>query len=188
MSPRKKSRAHSLEETPSDTDNQHDEFHHENGRPNKTRLKQEAQDLKELGEQIIAMSATERARLPLSDDLLAAIDETRRITSREARRRHMQYVGKIMRREHLDEIRAVFDTMAREKRQRELGFHHLEQWRDRLIDGDNETITAFVNEYPEVDRQALGQLVRNARTERAAEKPPASARKLFRLIRDTAGL
>lgn len=188
MSPRKNSRAPSVEETSSDTDHQHDAFHHDNGRPNKTRLKQEAQELKELGEQIIAMSETERARLPLSDDLLAAIDETRRINSREARRRHMQYVGKIMRHEYLDEIRAEFDTMSREKRQRELGFHHLEQWRDRLIEGDSDTITAFVNEYPDVDRQALGQLVRNARAERAAEKPPASARKLFRLIRDTAGL
>ncbi|REC96557.1 ribosome biogenesis factor YjgA [Kushneria indalinina] len=188
MSPRKKSRAPSVEETPSDTDSPHDAFHHDNGRPNKTRLKQEAQDLKELGEQIIALSDKERARLPLSDDLLAAIDETRRITSREARRRHMQYVGKIMRAEYLDEIRAEFDTMAREKRQRELGFHHLEQWRDRLIEGDSDTVTAFVNEYPDVDRQTLGQLVRNARAERAADKPPASARKLFRLIRDTAGL
>lgn len=188
MSPRKSSRAHSTEETPADTDSQHDEFHHDNGRPNKTRLKQEAQDLKELGEQIIAMSGAERARLPLSDDLLDAIEETRRITSREARRRHMQYVGKIMRREQLDEIRAEFDLMAREKRQRELGFHHLEQWRDRLIEGDSDTVTAFVNEYPDVDRQALGQLVRNARAERAADKPPASARKLFRLIRDVAGL
>lgn len=188
MSPRKSPRSTSADDVHTDTDNTLDPFQHENGRPNKTRLKQEAQELKSLGEQIIAMSATERARLPLSDDLLAAIDETARITSREARRRHMQYVGKIMRREHLDEIRAEFDTMAREKRQRELGFHHLEHWRDRLIEGDADTLSAFINEYPDVDRQMLAQLIRNARAERAADKPPASARKLFKLIRDTAGL
>lgn len=43
-------------------------------------------------------------------------------------------------------------------------------------------------EYPSLDRQLLRQLIRNARRERDADKPPASARKLFRLLRDAADI
>jgi len=100
----------------------------------------------------------------------------------------MQYVGKLMRREDLDAIRAVFDEMDQETRRRDLAFHRLEQWRDRLIDEGDAAAKAFIAEFPAVDRQALRQLIRNARREREQGKPPTNARRLFRLIRDTAGL
>ncbi|TFH88049.1 DUF615 domain-containing protein [Billgrantia azerbaijanica] len=157
-------------------------------RPSKSQLKREMHALQTLGEKIIAMSDSERARLPLSDDLLAAVVEAGRIRSHEARRRHMQYVGKLMRREDLDAIRAVFDEMEQETRRRDLAFHRLEQWRDRLIDEGDAAVEAFIADHPAVDRQALRQLVRNARREREQGKPPTNARRLFRLIRDTAGL
>ncbi|MFC0268297.1 ribosome biogenesis factor YjgA [Kushneria aurantia] len=184
---RKSSRRLQQEEERRLLDEQRDEsLYHDNGRPNKTRLKHQAEALRELGEAIIALPEAQRARLPLSDDMLTAIDESHRITAREAQRRHLHYVGKVMRHEDVDAIRAEMEAMAREKRQRELRFHQFEQWRDRLIEGEGDVITEFVALYPNVDRQALGQLVRNARAERDAGKPPVSARKLFRLIRDHA--
>lgn len=157
------------------------------GRPSKTQLKQEMQALQALGEKIIALSNAERARLPLSDDMLAAVEETSRIRSHEGRRRHMQYVGKVMRREDLTGIQAAFDEFEQESARRDHAFHRLEKWRDRLIE-DDEALQAFIADYPDVDRQTLRQLIRNARNERERGKPPASARKLFKLIRDTAGL
>jgi ribosome-associated protein len=157
-------------------------------RPSKSQLKREMHALQALGEQIIAMSPAERARFPLSDDMLAAVEETSRIRSREARRRHMQYVGKLMRREDLDAIQAVFDELEQQKRRRDLAFHRLEQWRDRLLEAGDEAVEAFIVDHPDVDRQALRQLVRNARREREHGKPPTHARRLFKLIRDTAGL
>ena len=157
------------------------------GRPSKTQLKQEMQALQALGEKIIALSNAERARLPLSDDMLAAVEETSRIRSHEGRRRHMQYVGKVMRREDLAGIQAAFDEFEQESARRDHAFHRLEKWRDKLI-ADDTALEAFIAEYPDVDRQSLRQLIRNARAERERDKPPASARKLFKLIRDTAGL
>ncbi|TDR53828.1 ribosome-associated protein [Halomonas ventosae] len=157
-------------------------------RPSKSQLKREMQALQQLGEQIIAMSDAQRARFPLSDDLLRAIEETGRIKAREARRRHMQYVGKLMRGEDLDGIQAVFDEIENETLRRDHAFHRLEAWRDRLIAEGDAAVEAFVDEFPEVDRQALRQLIRNARREREQGKPPTNARRLFRLIRDTAGL
>ncbi|GED22150.1 ribosome biogenesis factor YjgA [Halomonas halmophila] len=157
-------------------------------RPSKSQQKREMHALQALGEQLIAMQAAERARFPLSDELLAAIEETGRIRSREARRRHMQYIGKLMRREDLDGIQAVFDSLEREQLQRDHAFHRLEKWRDRLIDEGDDAVAAFIEDYPDTDRQALRQLIRNARRERDQGKPPTSARRLFKLIRETAGL
>lgn len=157
-------------------------------RPSKSQLKREMQALQQLGEQIIAMSDAQRARFPLSDDLLAAVEETGRIKAREARRRHMQYVGKLMRGEDLDGIQAVFDEIENEKLRRDHAFHRLEKWRDRLIDEGDDAVEPFLTAFPGVERQALRQLIRNARRERDQGKPPTSARRLFKLIRDTAGL
>lgn len=156
-------------------------------RPSKSQLKREMHALQALGDQLIAMSPTERARFPLSDDMLAAVEETDRIRSHEGRRRHMQYVGKLMRREDLEAIQAVFHAIEQENRHRDLAFHRLETWRERLIEEDNAAVEAFIEEYPGVDRQALRQLIRNARSERERGKAPTNARKLFRLIRATAG-
>ncbi|MDV6318886.1 ribosome biogenesis factor YjgA [Chromohalobacter sp. HP20-39] len=161
----------------------------EAGRPSKTQRKNEMKALQALGERIIAMSDAERARLPLSDDMRFAVEETSRIRSHEGRRRHMQYVGKVMRREDLAAIQATFDAIEQESLHRDNAFHRLERWRDRLIEDDStDALEAFIAEHPEVDRQTLRQLIRNAKSERQREKPPTSARKLFKLIRDTAGL
>ncbi|SFH66934.1 ribosome biogenesis factor YjgA [Modicisalibacter xianhensis] len=157
------------------------------GRPSKTQRKQEMQALQALGEKIIALPDAQRARLPLSEDMLAAVEETSRIRSHEGRRRHMQYVGKVMRREDIEGIRAVFDEFEQEKLRRDHAFHRLEKWRDCLID-DDEALEPFIADYPDVDRQALRQLIRNARSERQRGKPPTNARKLFKLIRDTASI
>lgn len=157
-------------------------------RPSKSQLKREMHALQALGERIIAMSPAERARFPLSEDMLAAVEETGRIRSHEGRRRHMQYVGKVMRREDLTAIQAVFDEIEQEERRRDLAFHRLEKWRDRLIDEDDSAVEAFIAEHPDADRQALRQLIRNAKSERERGKPPTNARRLFKLIRDTAGL
>ncbi len=153
----------------------------------KSQLKREMHALQQLGEMIIAMTPAERARLPLSDDMLAAVEETARIRSHEGRRRHMQYVGKVMRRENLAAIQAVYDELEQEQLRRDHAFHRLEKWRDRLLEEGDAAVEAFITDYPEVDRQALRQLIRNAQRESVKGKPPASARKLFKLIRDTAG-
>lgn len=166
----------------------HDEIDDQEMPPSKSQLKREMHALQQLGETLIAMTPTERSRFPLSDDLLRAIDETARIRSHEGRRRHMQYVGKLMRKEDLEAIQSQFDAIENEREQRDHAFHRLEKWRDRLIDEGDDAVDQFMNDYPDADRQTLRQLVRNARREREQSKPPTSARKLFKHLRDSAAL
>ncbi|WP_249978820.1 ribosome biogenesis factor YjgA [Vreelandella olivaria] len=157
-------------------------------RPSKSQLKREMHALQALGETLIAMKPAELARFPLSDDMLRAIEETSRIRSHEGRRRHMQYVGKLIRKEDLTAIQGVFDAIEQEKEQRDHAFHRLEKWRDRLIDEGDAAVDLFMAEYSDGDRQTLRQLVRNARKEREQGKPPISSRKLFKHLRDTLAL
>ncbi|PCF97207.1 ribosome biogenesis factor YjgA [Vreelandella nigrificans] len=157
-------------------------------RPSKSQLKREMHALQALGETLIAMKPAELARFPLSDDMLRAIEETSRIRSHEGRRRHMQYVGKLIRKEDLVAIQGVFDGIEQEKEQRDHAFHRLEKWRDRLIDEGDDGVDLFLAEYPNGDRQTLRQLVRNARKEREQGKPPTSSRKLFKHLRETLAL
>ena len=58
-----------------------------------------------------------------------------------------------------------------------------ERWRDRLLSADDSQLAAFMERFPGCDRTLVRQLVRNARKEQELEKPPRSARKLFRYIK-----
>ncbi|MCM5703102.1 ribosome biogenesis factor YjgA [Larsenimonas salina] len=156
----------------------HDEFQ------SKTQRKNAMLALQALGDRILALRPVQQRELPLSEDMWAAIEEMGRISSREARRRHMQYIGKVMRHEDIDAIEAKFEEFDQRKQASDREFHRLEQWRDRLVAEGTPAVTEFVKHYPNVDLQKLRQLVRNAQRERDNGKPPTSARKLFALLRD----
>jgi ribosome-associated protein len=63
-------------------------------------------------------------------------------------------------------------------------FHHIERWRDRLIT-DPAAVSELLSEHPEIDRQRLNQLVRSAAKELQMDKPPKSARQLFKFLRES---
>ena len=52
-----------------------------------------------------------------------------------------------------------------------------------LEDGDA-ALAELTARFPQLDRQHLRRLVREARHERAADKPPTAARALFRYLRE----
>ena len=164
-------------------------------RPSKGQLKRETERLQKIGEKLIYLTDAQLAKLPLTEKLVAAVEEGKRLKSNsEALRRHKQYIGKIIR---------EADTTVIEERIREFEnahqlntrqFHELETLRDQLINGDNNTIGEVIARYPEVDTQKLRQLVRNAKKEAdLAEAHPEKAdkthsRKLFRYLRDLSQL
>lgn len=151
----------------------------------KTQLKREMHALQELGSKLLDQKPEMLAKLELTDELRAAIDEMNRIRSNEARRRHLQYIGKLMRDVDVDQIRETIERQEAGTAAYVRHFHQLEVWRDRLLENDDH-IAAFVEDYPLADRQHLRQLLRNARREAERNKPPAAARKLFKYIRELA--
>lgn len=161
-----------------------DEYEEYEEGPSKTQIKREMQALQDMGKKILGLSADQQKQLPLSDDMYAAIDEYRRIRSHEAQRRHLQYVGKVMRRQDVDAISeklALFDTTSDAYNRQ---FHKLEHWRDRLVAEGDKALNELMAEKPDADRQSLRQLIRTAQKEQSQGKAPAAARKIFRKLRD----
>ena len=86
-----------------------------------------------------------------------------------------------------EEMEAIRRSLAqdREKAHRETAaMHHIEVWRDRLIEEGDEALAQFIALHPLADRQHLRQLARNALAERKANKPPHAFRELFRELRE----
>lgn len=154
------------------------------GEKSKSKVKRELLALQELGERLTTLKPELIARLPLSDALQKALADAPKHKAHIARKRHIQYIGRLMRDQDVDAILALVDQVDASTRQYNERFHALERWRDRLIGGNDEVLDAFVSEYPDADRQHLRSLIRHAQHEAAHNKPPAAARKVFKYIRE----
>lgn len=144
--------------------------------------------LQQLGERLTTLPPTVLSRIPLSAALQEALEESRRIKSLNALRRHYRRLGKLLRTEDLDTIRRVIGEID-DRRQADVNlFHTLERWRERLLGEESEAFGEFMQVYPEADRQRLRQLIQATRREREQARPPASYRKLFKFLRDVAGI
>ncbi|HCN44408.1 MAG TPA: ribosome-associated protein [Pseudomonas sp.] len=154
------------------------------GEKSKTQIKRELQALVDMGERLTTLKPDTLAKLPLTDELRKALEEHKKHTANEAKRRHRSFIGKLMRDQDLDAINALLDQLDASSRQYNERFHNLERWRDRLIDGTDEVLEKFVQEYPEADRQQLRSLIRQAQHEAKTNKPPTAARKIFKYIRE----
>jgi ribosome-associated protein len=154
--------------------------------PSKSQLKREMTALQELGEELVGLSRERLAKIDMPERLRDAILDAQRITKHEARRRQMQYIGKIMRdvdagplREALDELKGL--SAAANARQ-----HHLENLRTRLME-DEAAFGDLAREFPAADIQHLRQLRRNALREAEQGRPPRAYRELFRELRELGG-
>lgn len=153
----------------------------------KSQIKREMQAYQELGRRLVELKPAQLEKLPLTDKLRAALEEAHRHTARGALKRHLSFVGKLMREQpELEAIQAYVERLDSSSQAHAQYFHQLERWRDRLLTGSPEEQEAFIAAYPDADRQTIRQLVRQAQKEAAEGKPPAAARKLFKLIRQVA--
>jgi len=151
----------------------------------KSQLKREMNALQDLGTAIVKLGAKDLAKIPLPDKLADAIHEARRLNSHSALRRQMQFIGRLMRDTDPMPIQQALDAIRLCGQQSAAHFHTIEQWRDRLINEGQTALDEFISQYPLADRQQLRQLMLNAVKEASQEKPPKSARSLFRLLRET---
>ena len=150
-------------------------------RPSKTELKQESIDLQLLGETLTTLSNDQLDQLDLPELMRDALDELNRVGKHEATRRHMQYIGKLMRDIDPVPIRAQLDRWEMGTRANKAAFKASERWRDRLI-AEPEALTLFMAEQPGVDREKLNELLVRARLQVAKGEAPAASRQVFRAI------
>ena len=149
----------------------------------KTSIKRDMHELQALGKRLTELKRNQLDKVPMSETLRKAVEESQRINHREATRRHMQYIGKLMRSEDEEAIQNAVDLFDASSKVFAQALHSLERWRDRLIEGNNDCISEYFGEHPNVDIQHLRQLVRNAKKDLKNEKNTGASRKLFRYLR-----
>ncbi len=155
--------------------------------PSKSELKRRSREIEVLGEALIDLDEARLAALPLPDDLRAAVDTARRITSHGARVRQRQYVGKLMRRMDVEPIREALEQVAAEDRRRIRREHELERWRERLVADEAGAWSELGGRAGPEDLEKLAGLARQARAERAAGGAGTAGRQLFRRLRELLG-
>lgn len=162
----------------------------------KTDLKRESTELQKLGESLLTLRGDLMEQVALPEKLGDALAEARRITNFEGKRRQMQFIGKLMRQLDQESLQGVRDALEAQRRGSAgdaLALHQAEQWRDKLIAGD-EALAQWQRAYPGTDTQQLRALIRQARkdvqpdaesvSKGLAPRQGRAYREIFQLVRE----
>ncbi|UPQ88279.1 ribosome biogenesis factor YjgA [Vibrio sinaloensis] len=148
----------------------------------KTEMKRDMEELQKLGEELVELKPSVLEKFPLSEDLAEAIKDAQRFKN-EARRRQLQYIGKLMRFEDPEPLQAALDKVRNKHSQATAQLHKLEQLRERVVEQGDDAINEVMELYPDADRQRLRQLARQASKEQQAGKPAKAYREIFQILK-----
>ena len=150
----------------------------------KSQRKRDLAELKKLGSELLEFSDDALRQLDMSGVLLEALRTAKRITSNSARKRQMQYIGKLLKDEDTELLLAAVAARQHQHDPHTRAFHQLEPLRDQLIKYGDSALPEVLSQFPRTDRQHLRKLVRQARNEQETKQPPRASRLLFRYLRE----
>ena len=148
----------------------------------KSEIKRDAEDLKQLGEKLVNLTKANLTKVPLDDSLKDAIELAQRL-QKEARRRQLQYIGKLLRSIDAEPIREALEKIENKHNQQQAMLHKLEILRDELVAKGDTALTDLLNEHPSADRQQLRNLVRAAQKEKEQNKPSKAYREIYQILK-----
>ncbi len=162
---------------------QDEDFTEDTGRPSKTKQKVVMHELRDLGAELVELSVGQLKRINLPENIFDAVRECQKITAHGARRRQIQYLGKLMRSVDDEPIRAGLALLRGESSAETARLHRLERLRVRLLE-DEAVLTEIAAQWPGVDLQHLRTLRRNALKEKENNKPPKNFRAIFQILQE----
>ena len=148
----------------------------------KSEIKRDAEDLKQLGEKLVNLTKANLTKVPLDDSLKDAIELAQRL-QKEARRRQLQYIGKLLRSIDAEPIREALEKIENKHNQQQAMLHKLEILRDELVAKGDSALTDLLNEHPSADRQHLRNLIRAAQKEKEQNKPSKAYREIYQILK-----
>jgi|SRR5690348_6312306 len=157
--------------------------------PSRSARRREALDVLALAKQLVELPPSRIARLELPDDVSGEIGNVRKISSHIARKRQLAYLAKLMRRHDEEVFAPARAALANERAagaREAAAAHQLEALRERLLAEGDAALSELIAEHPDLDRQHLRTLIRQARLEREGNKPLHAYRELFRVLRQLA--
>jgi len=162
---------------------QEEDFTEHTGSPSKTKQKEAMHELRDLGAELVELSVGQLKRINVPENIFDAVRECQKITAHGARRRQIQYLGKLMRSVDDEPIRAGLALLRGESSAETARLHRLERLRVRLLE-DEAVLTEIAAQWPGVDLQHLRTLRRNALKEKENNKPPKNFRAIFQILQE----
>jgi ribosome-associated protein len=111
----------------------HDDDFDPDAPPSKSQRKRDMHALQDLGAQLVDLSVERLRKVPMPEELFEAVRAAQRITAHGARRRQMQYIGKLMRNIDPEPIQAQLDVFNGVSRVEIARQHRLEKLRSDLL-------------------------------------------------------
>lgn len=155
--------------------------------PSRSEKRRNALDILKLAGQLMELPPSRIPKLNLPEDVIEEIGHTRKITSHGARKRQLAFLAKKMRKhgdEAFTDARAALGEDRDRQRQEAAHMHRLEARREHLLEGGDVALGELFDQYPDLDRQHLRSLVRQAKAEREANKPLHAFREIYRLLKE----
>ncbi len=151
--------------------------------PSKSQRKREMQALQDLGRQLAKLKPEQIKDAPVEQRLVDEILEYQSISSHEAQRRQMQFIGKLMRSVDAEAVETFIARFRADSDHHLQRHHEVEQWRDAMLNGGNDALTDFVGQHPATNVQHLRQILRAAHKDLKDNKNRGASKKLYREIK-----
>ena len=149
----------------------------------KTELKKDSKKIQTFGKKMSELSSEEISSFNFPDTILKAIKDCKSIKSNVAKKRQVQYLGKLLREIDLSEAYLRMNQINSNSQLEVRNNHKAEIWRKRLIQ-DKDAVTELIELFPGIDRQKIRQLIQNTLKEIKASNPPKYYRQLFKYIKE----
>jgi ribosome-associated protein len=147
----------------------------------KSQIKRDLLELQALGKKLVALPEKQLRKVPLSERLRDAIVAARTF-KHGAVSRQLKYIGGLMQDENEALIRVALENLEKPHKEEVNAFHKIEEWRDQLLQGNTTLLDELAGTFARFERQYVSQLIRNAKKEQTLNKPPKSARLLFKYL------
>ena len=150
----------------------------------KSQRKRDSLELQSLGVELVKLSHEQLIGMALPVDLFDAILQAKSIRQHGALKRQLKFVGGILRGVDTGPIREQMACLQMQSSRAVREHHKIEQWRDKLIEEGDGALGDLMSKIPQLDRQKVRQLVRNARLERDRQNSRKSSKALYRYLRE----
>lgn len=147
----------------------------------KSEIKRELLELKNLGKALVELPVKDLDKLNLTERLYDQVIKAHGMKLGPLKRQ-IGFIGGLIVDEDYQEIQLQLDKIRQAHNGETKQFHQIEEWRDQLLAENTEVMTELRHQFEQFDMQHVRQLVRNANKETLQNKPPKSARLLFKYL------
>ncbi len=150
-------------------------------RPNKTALKKEHQQVQQFAESLVKKPALLKTKVELPEHIRQQIALAQKIKG-NAYRRQIKHIANQIIQQGDDFVDFIMSDTAPVNT---LGQPHpAEQLAESLINGNNSLQQELVEQFSSIERQHLGNLIRQARREKSKNRPMKAAKTLVHYLKE----